>query len=535
MYSRGRLPREITNLGLDIEDIQGRVITRRKLHQITTQIIASSFGTIDETELKRLGKARADLLAFTQEMMPTYKADRFHKHLAGELTKIAQEGHGYVMIEAPPQHGKSTLVSQMLPPFWLGLHPDLPILLTSYGAERAVENSRTARAIAMSPVYARLFGSRLPELAKWRSNHWGFEGQQGYVYATGIGGSVTGLGFGAAVVDDPHQSWEDAQSETKRQHAWEWWQGTFTGRLWEDAPIFFITTRWNEDDLAGRVLQQEGTIEEGGRWKVLRYPALAEEADPEHDIQPDILKRKPGEPLAPSRFSRKYLEKTREIVGPLVWSAEWQQRPTRPEGFLFKIGRFEIKDADEVPVDLCHIVNGKPVDLKKGVRFWDLAATAAAKGKRDPDWLSSTLEAEDKDGHIWVLDQVHERLDPEQVDDVIQQTADLDGVAVKIRMEQEGGASGKLLISDYGFSLSGFDFEGMPHSGDKLVWADPWAKQVNAGNVFLLRGPWNRAFIAEHGAFPNAPHDDEVDSAAGAFHGLMALKRRWRKQKFAKV
>lgn len=535
MFPRGRLPREVESLGIDPEDLRGRVFTREQLFQLTAQTFARLFGAEDETEMKRLAKARGDLLAFTMEMMPTYKADRFHKHLAGELTKIVREGHGYVMIEAPPQHGKSTLVSQMLPPFWLALRPDQPILLTSYGAERAVENSRNARAIAMSPIYSRLFGTRVPELAKWRANHWAFEGAPGYVYATGVGGAVTGLGFGAAVVDDPHQSWEDAQSETKRRRIWEWWQGTFIPRLWEGAPIFFITTRWNEDDLAGRVLQEEGRIEEGGRWKVLRYPALAEEEDPEHGIEADILGRKPGEPLAPSRFSRKFLEGTRDIVGPLVWAAEWQQRPTRPEGFLFKIGRFEIKDHDEVPVDLCTIVNGKAVNIKSGVRFWDLAATAKAKGKRDPDWLSGTLVTEDKAGHYWVLDQVLERFDPEQVDDAIQQTADLDGVAVKIRMEQEGGASGKLLINDYAGSLAGFDFEGMPHSGDKLVWADPWAKQVNAGNVYLLRAPWNKAYLAEHGGFPNADHDDQVDSSAGAFHALTALKRRWRKQKFAKV
>jgi predicted phage terminase large subunit-like protein len=535
MNRSGRVPRIAETLGLDPEELRGRLVSREQLHRLTAQTFSRLFGAENASEVKRLTKARTDLLAFTREMMPTYKADLFHEHLAGELTKVVTEGHGYVMIEAPPQHGKSLLVSQMLPPFWLGLHPDLPILLTSYGAERAVENSRNARAISMSPIYARLFGTRSPELAKWRANHWGFEGAQGYVYATGVGGTVTGLGFGAAVVDDPHRSWEDAQSETKRQRAKEWWQGTFIPRLWEGAPIFFITTRWNEDDLAGQVLAEEGTVEEGGRWKVLRYPALAEKEDEENGIAPDILGREPGEPLAPSRYSKKYLEETREIVGPMVWAAEWQQRPTRPEGFLFKVGRFEIKDADEVPVDVCRVVNGHAVDIKSGVRFWDLAATAKAKGKRDPDRLSGTLLSQDKEGHYWVLDQVLEQLDPEQVDDIIQQTADLDGHPVKIRMEREPGASGKLLTADYARSLDGFDFEDMPHSGDKLVFADPWAKQVNAGNVYLLRGPWNKAYMAEHGGFPNAEHDDQVDSSAGAHHSLTALKRRWRKGKFAKV
>jgi predicted phage terminase large subunit-like protein len=145
------------------------------------------------------------------------------------------------------------------------------------------------------------------------------------------------------------------------------------------------------------------------------------------------------------------------------------------------------------------------------------------------------LVAEDKEGKWWVLDVVRARLDPEQVQQLVLQIAKLDGKRVKIRVEQEPGASGKSMIANYVKILAGFNCEGKPHGGDKAAWSDGWAGQVNGGNVMLVKAPWNKPWLTEHAGFPNAPHDDQVDSAAGAFNDQVEGERQFKRISFLHV
>lgn len=817
-------------------------------------------------------QARSNLLAFTEFVYPPYKADAFHEDMALWLDKVVSGEVMNLIIEAPPQHGKSMLVSHHLPSYWLAKNPDDPVLLTSYAADKAHDNSRRARGVLQTQQWTELFPTVVgDDPGHWRAHDWGIKGNRGYVFAAGVGGPVTGHGFRLGLIDDPFENWEKAQSETTRRTVWEWWQGTFITRIWEhgriviimcltgDTPItmgdgsrsqlsdvkvgdsvmawqvgrqvkrrvlrhasqgeddvleirtgnhrvranarhpflaaepdgnlrwiraadlrrghrlvcsgqqhgsqatdristdeawllgfmfgdgwvtrnkkrswdsahrksyptsslitccavgiypdrnakvmslfqslfgikprltpgrylrtdvqrvgrFFVehglsgkaktkrlpnwlfgqslaarssfldgfvnadgyidkrgrviiclcnerlvvdlrhlarsvglnpsninryeytarppnskretkavninvqwnqgvvsapfrlatvrsvrpagraevfdiqvegsetfladglvvhNTRWHEDDLVGRILEEEGTVEHGGRWVVKRYPALI---DNQKDADEDPLGRDIGEPLAPTRFSAAFLESVKTRVGPMVWNAEYQQRPTRPEGDFFKIGRVRIESTP--PADICKMVQvdanapGSPYEVRRGIRFWDLAATAVSRASRDPDYTVGTLVAEDKDGMWWVLDVVRTRMDPEQVQDVVYQTTKLDGKRVKQVVEQEPGAAGKTMIANYIRILAGYPCEGKSHAGDKAAWADGWAGQVNAGNVILLAAPWNKPWLAEHAGFPNAKHDDQVDSAAGAFNVAVEGERQFKHMKFLKV
>jgi phage terminase large subunit-like protein len=117
--------------------------------------------------------------------------------------------------------------------------------------------------------------------------------------------------------------------------------------------------------------------------------------------------------------------------------------PTDPEGEFFKIGRIQIETVP--PVDICKIQNGEIFDIVTGIRYWDLAATKKSMEARDPDYTCGTLLAESKeDRRFWILDSIRAQADPEQVEDMVIQYAKLDGPKVKIRIEQEPGASGTL-------------------------------------------------------------------------------------------
>ncbi|USK72670.1 phage terminase large subunit [Peribacillus asahii] len=169
------------------------------------------------------------------------------------------------------------------------------------------------------------------------------------------------------------------------------------------------------------------------------------------------------------------------------------------------------------------IVDDFPADSRK-VRYWDLAATEPKPGK-DPDWTSGAKLAE-KDGIYYIVNITKTRSTPKVVEDLIRQTAELDGVETTIHMEQEPGSSGVNTIDHYRRRvLKGFAFYGDKVSGSKEVRANPLSAAAEAGNVKLVRGAWINDFLDEIVGFPNdSAHDDQVDSVSGAFAKLHETK-----------
>jgi len=167
----------------------------------------------------------------------------------------------------------------------------------------------------------------------------------------------------------------------------------------------------------------------------------------------------------------------------------------------------------------------------RAVRFWDLAATEPSYTNPDPDWTVGTLMLFDG-GVAYVLDVKKARVKGEKVEQLIAQTAYEDGHTVAIRMEQEPGSSGKALVDQYARNvLHGFDFAGIRSTGDKITRARPFAAAVANGNVRCLRGPWLTDWLDEMSSFPEAcNHDDQVDSAVGAFTYLAGLGLPQRKR-----
>lgn len=191
-------------------------------------------------------------------------------------------------------------------------------------------------------------------------------------------------------------------------------------------------------------------------------------------------------------------------------------------GTLFERENFVIIDPHEVP----QIANNA-----RAVRFWDLAATEPSHSNPDPDWTVGTLILLDS-GISYILDVKRARVKGEKVEQLIAQTAYEDGNSVAIRMEQEPGSSGKALVDQYArYVLPGYDFIGIRATGDKVTRARPFAAAVANGNVRLVRGPWLTEWLDEFASFPEAcNHDDQVDSAVGAFTHLTGLGLPQRKR-----
>ena len=191
-------------------------------------------------------------------------------------------------------------------------------------------------------------------------------------------------------------------------------------------------------------------------------------------------------------------------------------------GTMFDRTSAVIIDIDEVPTF---------TSSARIVRFWDLAATEPNQSTPDPDWTVGTLMLFDQ-GVAYVLDVKKKRVKSDKVEQFVAQTAYEDGVATPIRMEQEPGSSGKSLMDQYArYVVPGFDFGANRSTGDKITRARPFAAALANGNVRVVRGAWLSDWLDELSAFPeSAPHDDQVDSATGAFNYLTGLGLPQRKR-----
>jgi predicted phage terminase large subunit-like protein len=154
------------------------------------------------------------------------------------------------------------------------------------------------------------------------------------------------------------------------------------------------------------------------------------------------------------------------------------------------------------------------------VRYWDLASTAVTARNPDPDWTVGVLMAM-LEGRYWLVDVQRIRGRPAEVDALMLQTATADGKEVPVRWEEEGGASGKRTSDDLQRRLFlGYDAKGIRSVGHKLLRARPFVSAAEAGNVALVRGPWNTVWLDTICLVPFGAHDDDLDAAAGALNEL---------------
>jgi len=464
-------------------------------------------------EAEAVARARSSLLPFTNYTFPKYEADPAHALVAGALDQVVAGEIRRLMIFAPPQHGKSELVSVRLPAYWLGKRPDDPIILCSYAADLAHSKARQAREIVESTEYQAVFPGKTTRRDSRAAHDWALaKPYRGYMLAAGVGGPITGRGAMLGIIDDPVENWEEAQSEVIRKKHWQWYRSTFRTRIWEQGAIVLVMTRWHEEDLAGMLLK-----EQAGEWVVIRLPALAEtqvERDANNEYlglptgERDPLGRRPGQPLCPRRYSKKALLQLQKDVGSVVWSGEYGGVPRAAEGNRFKRAWFEIVD--------------KSPALALRARYWDKAGTEDG-GK----YTAGVLMAKSR-GTYYVEHVVRGQWSALERETVIRQTAGADAAKCQGRVEQwieqEPGSGGLESAQATIRTLAGFRVYAERVTGEKGVRAEPYAAQAEAGNVKLVRGPWNRDYIEELAAFPNSAYTDQVDGSSGAFNKLATAR-----------
>lgn len=251
----------------------------------------------------------------------------FPKHLQfinQKLQAVYERELTRVILTIPPRHGKSETASKAFPTWVLIQNPKLRVMLASYAADFAASWGRKSR--DMMAEVAPWYGLKVRddvaardawEIAKYSPHMMRFMPTGGGMVTAGIGGPLTGRGGDIVIIDDPVKNSEEAFSAVMREKAWDWFNSTLYTRLEPGAPIIVIQTRWHEDDLAGRLIEQSNAG--GEKWEVINLPAIAEEEDP--------LGRAPGEALWPERYDIAKLREIEKTIGPYWFAALYQQRP----------------------------------------------------------------------------------------------------------------------------------------------------------------------------------------------------------------
>ncbi len=290
------------------------------------------------------------------------------------------------------------------------------------------------------------------------------------------------------IIDDPLKGRAEASSTTVRDRTWNWLTNDFYSRFSENAGLLIVMTRWHLDDPVGRLKKQFPKM------KIISYKAIAVE-DEEH--------RKKGEPLFPEHKSLDFLLERKNLMMPAHWEAVYQQEPVQESGVLFENWQ-HLKIIETVPDDIINTV-----------RYWDKAGTEGGGC-----YTAGVKIALTSSGRYIILDVTRGQWGAVKREEIIKQTAELDGTSVKIWIEQEPGSGGKESAENTIRRLNGWSVEAERPSGNKALRAEPYAVQVENSNVYIMNKSWTQDFIDEHKKFPQGEYKDQIDATSGGFNKL---------------
>ncbi len=491
---------------------------------------------------------------------------KHHIHICEQLAKITGGEVKRLMLFVPPRHGKSELVTVRYAAWRMVREPQINIIIGCYNQSLANRFSRKMQRLVEGSI----------KLARGKRSAGEWEtAAGGSVKAVGVGAGITGFGGDLIIIDDPVKSRAVANSATFREKTWDWYKDDIHTRLEPGAAVILIQTRWHDDDLAGRLLND---MRDGGEeWTVVRLPALAEatielrnadcevrnegavrtaecevrseekesttnkrerevpesaEQDPQSDPptpqstvpipqsalripqSTDPLGRAEGVALWPERYDRDNLLATKRRLGAWSFAALYQQRP-HPEGStLFKHSWFK------------NIVSRCPDGLR-WARGYDLAVSL----KESADYTASFRCALDKrTGTLYIADGFRKRIEyPEQRKFVIERMLAEPDTAHGIELALHGKALVQELRRDP--RILGRVLRGVKVDGDKLMRAEAWSSYAEDGKVVLVSGPWIDDFLDEVCRFTGRgdAHDDQVDAVSLA---VQMLNRRGKGIKF---
>jgi predicted phage terminase large subunit-like protein len=423
-----------------------------------------------------------DYLAFT---LPEFIATKFHRFLASviqDTVERVERGETVrLLLSVPPRVGKSFIVTESLPVWFVGRNPDSMAILTAYNSELAERFGDKNR------QKAKRYWKELWDLniSPSQDNKGLFEikGRRGGVMSVGITGGITGNGGRLIIVDDPYKNGQEAGNPTIRATIETMFRDSVLTRAeGKGNAIIVIHTRWHDEDLIGRLSKEEG-------WVVVNLPMVA-------DGGFDVLKRIKGEVLVPELgFTGERVKEIMTSVGKRVWNALYQGKPSLENGNIFQRHQFKFYETNTLPATFDEVSQS-----------WDLSVD----NKKTSDFVAGQVWGR-KGGDHYLIKRIKKRMSfTETVEMIKQVTANYpDARRIYIEKRANGGAVIETLNREIGGIIA------VNPKESKVARAEAVSVYFESGNIYLPSEKIDRNiedYINEFLRFPNSDFDDEVDS-----------------------
>lgn len=429
----------------------------------------------------------------------SWKKTPFHtflcKYVQNFIERETDKPYEILVISCPPQHGKSTSVTETLPSWYLGRHPDNRVIEISYSEDFAIKFGRRNRK-KIEEYGNEIFGIKLSKDNN-RAVEFELQDHLGGMLSRGVGTGVTGQPADLMIIDDPIKNRKEAYSKSRRDLIYEEWLMSFKTRLAPHSKVILIMTRWHEDDLAGRLLAEENNI------KLLSFPCECESTN-------DLLHRKIGDALCPEiGKGNEWLEEfkssfiTRE--GSMTWNALFQGRPTATEGNVIERDWWEYYGSG------C-----KLTELPK-IHTWVMSVDATFKDESQSDFVA--IQVWGKTGaDCYLIDAVKKHLN---FPDTIMEIRRLRGMYPECKTTLiEDRANGSAIITMLRREMTGII--AVQPIGSKMARVQAILGSIESGNIYLPKDKrFTGDFVEECSSFPNGAHDDQVDCMSQALNRLI--------------
>lgn len=448
-------------------------------------------------------KARSELHAYIEYTTPKYFSSEFSREVCAALDKFIEDVQAgkrpILILQAPPQHGKSEIVSRKLPAYIFGRFPDWRIAAASYGNVLAGSMSLDVRRNLAAPAHQKLFPPLTYKRKYTKDTNLEFSSPTGtgsYI-GDGIGGSFTGKSADIFIIDDPIKNAQEALSDTTKEGHWNWFQSTSKTRMSANSGLIVMATSWAEDDLSGRIISQFAGDD---RLTHLRFPAINSPNEVGYN------RNLPLGPLIPELHPLSQLMEFKSEISDYWWSAMYQQSPKALGGNIFK----EAWMQTYLPKDL-------PERFDKVITSWD----CTFKDTDGTDFVVGQVWGKYQ-ARVYLLDQVRARMSFTATLKAVVDLKDKWPQSREILIEDK--ANGPAVIDVLKAAVPGII--PIEPDGSKEARAHAITSFWEALNIFLPHehfAPWIKLFIAELTVFPAGANDDQVDSMTQALRRLYPL------------
>lgn len=417
----------------------------------------------------------------------SWRRTRMSDFLADTVQNFVERdtGNAYdiLLIETPPQHGKSLTITESFPSWYMGRYPKNRVIEASY-------NEDTARRFGRKNLEKlEQFGFSLFGVDKgsiWTTTEFEFGNKWGRMISRGIMSGITGNPANLMLIDDPVKNREEADSATFRDKLWAEWQNSLKSRLAANAKVIVIMTPWHEDDFAARLLLKEPNVQ------LVRLPVEAEEND--------LLGRKPGDPLAPElgkdaawlkQFKASYTNDPRQ-GGLRAWEALYQCSPRVEGGNMIQRDWWKYYDPTQV-----HDFGTTAISVD-----------ATFKDGEKNDFVAIQVWSK-KDNNYYLRYSLNKHLDFPGTCQAIRTVKRMFPETMYILVEDK--ANGSAIIQTLQHEFIGV--VGITPKGGKVSRVNAVAPAIESGHVFLPEDSvWVEEFVDQFAAFPAGLHDDMVDA-----------------------